>query len=63
MISILNDKFAVVQSTAMPADRVVPWQVYLKRSTYLAQIVGGGQGEPFDVSGTDPSPEGKQVNL
>jgi hypothetical protein len=62
-ITIMDHKFTVVESTTMPAGGVVPWTVRLKRGRYLAQVVGDGQGEPFDVSGTEHDPPGQQVNV
>jgi Caspase domain len=62
-IAILDANFYVVESTTMPLDGVINWTVNLKRGRYLPTIDGNIQGEPFDVSGTEPDPPGKQVDV
>lgn len=62
-ITLLDSKFKVADSTTMPADSVIAWPLKLKKGRYLPMIEGDGQGEPFDVSGTEPDPPGQQVKL
>jgi hypothetical protein len=55
-----GSKFKLIASTTANGSL---WTVPLPPGTYMAEIVGDGEGKVFDVRGTEPDPPGISVVL